>query len=127
MDILIKFLIALAFTVIILSAIYLFGCPIISEYQMKVLPGIAISSGVLVASLSYLKDKEKFKDERQVKHDEFQLRIAKEGFEEVYNLLKDLNNSRVVWIRASRVLLNTLKLGSSIKSEQIKEAYEIIK
>jgi len=100
---------------------------LIDQSKMSTLPAIAISSGVLIASLAYLRDKNKHDAESELKHDEFQLQITKEGLSEVYELLKDLNNSRVVWIRAARVLLSTLEIGESLNVRQCKMAYEIAK
>jgi len=127
MNVLVKILILIAFSILGLAGAYILGCPIIDQEEAQALPAIAISSGVLIASLAYLRDKDKNDMEADLKHDELQLQIAKEGLCEVYELLSDLNNTRVVWIRAARVLLNTLEIGKSIRTKQFNTAFDISK
>ena len=81
MDILVKILIFIAFSVLGLAIAHTLGCTIIASNQVQVLPAIAISTGVLIASLAYLRDKNKHEFESTLKHDEFQLKISKDGFD----------------------------------------------
>jgi hypothetical protein len=77
---------------------------------MSTLSAIAISCGVMIASITYLRDKDAQVAERKKQNDEIMLRLAKEGFDETYDLLKDQNNNRVTWVRAARILYDSLGL-----------------
>jgi hypothetical protein len=127
MEILVKFLILIAFAVLTTAVAHIAGFPLVSDKHLQLLPAVAISSGVLIASLSYLKDKRKHDLEVSLKRDEVNLQMSKEGFSEVYDLLSDLNNSRVVWIRAARVLLNTIEIGKTIDNNLYQTAFSLTK
>lgn len=124
MKILVTILISIILMVLMLSIAHVTGYSFLTDKQASILPAIAISTGVLIASLAYLRDKDKHDSDAQFKHDELQLQIAKDGFDEVYDLISKLDNSRVVWIRAARVLLNTIELGELITTPQLKKAFE---
>jgi hypothetical protein len=124
MNFIVKFLILLVFTVLVLSIAHLIGYPILNYHQATILPVVAISTGVLIASLAYLRDKNKYILDVQLKTDELQLQMTKDGLDETYDLIANLNNSRVEWIRAARVLINTLELGELIKTPQLKKAFK---
>lgn len=125
MKYLVSTLIVIISAVLLLSIFHVAGCSYLTDGQASILPAIAISTGVLIASLAYLRDKDKHDSDAQFKHDELQLQIAKDGFDEVYDLISKLENSRVVWIRAARVLLNTIELGELIVTPQLKKAFEV--
>ncbi|WP_133406192.1 hypothetical protein [Parashewanella tropica] len=110
-------------TLIISICCILYPCFLTKE-QIALLPVMAISSGVLIASITYLRDKKKHENEEALKNDELLLKIAKEGFDEVYNLIYEQDNSRVKWIRAARVLLNTLDIERLIVTPIIKRSYK---
>jgi len=99
---------------------------IIEQSKMITLPAIAISSGVLIASITYLRDKNSQASDRQRKSDEIYLNLAKDSFDEVYDLLKDKNNDRIIWVRAARLLLQTLALKNDIKTPDITKAYLLV-
>jgi ribosomal protein S8E len=124
MNFTVKVLVFIVFTILILSITQLLGCQILNVKQVSILPAIAISTGVLIASLAYLRDKNKHELDARLKTDELQLQITKDGFDEVNELISNLDNSRVVWIRAARVLLNTLELGELITTPQLKKAFQ---
>jgi hypothetical protein len=124
MKILVIILTSIILAVLILSIAHVAGCPFLTDKQASILPAIAISTGVLIASLAYIRDKDKHDSDAQFRYDELQLQIAKDGFDEVYELISKLENSRVVWIRAARVLLNTIELGQLITTPQLKKAFE---
>ncbi len=98
---------------------------VIAQGIMLTLPAIAISSGVLIASITYLRDKTSQITERQRKSDEIYLNLARDSFDEVYALLKDKNNDRIIWVRASRLLLQTLELKKDIKTPDILKVFAL--
>jgi hypothetical protein len=124
MNFIVKVLVFIVFTILILSITHLLGCQILNDKQVSILPAIAISTGVLIASLAYIRDKNKHELDARLKTDELQLQITKDGFDELYELISNLENSRVLWIRAARVLLNTLELGELITTPQLKKAFQ---
>ena len=128
MKILVIILITVAFGTLAISIANVFGLIpeyIIQQVKMTSLPAIAISSGVLIASITYLRDKTVQKLEGEQKSDEVNLLLAKEGFEETYNLIKDLNNDRVTWIRAARSLYKSLELKAKIISPLYMQSFEV--
>ena len=126
MNKLVLFLISIAIATLIIAIGNLFGVvpeTVIAQGKMITLPAIAISSGVLIASITYLRDKTSQTAERQRKSDEIYLSLARDSFDEVYDLLKDKNNDRIIWVRASRLLLQTLELKNDIKTPDILKAF----
>lgn len=97
---------------------------LLDQSKMAALPAIAISSGVLIASITYLRDKASQITEGKRKNDEINLMLAKDGFDETYELLKNLNNNRVTWIRAARILYNSIDLKNEINLLQYIKAFE---
>lgn len=93
--------------------------------RFVLLPGIAVSAGVLIAALTFIRERAKTETERQRHVSEVLLGQASEGFKTVIELLSDLNNSRVTWLRAARTLLRAQKLGRQITSEEYKVAYRL--
>ncbi|PHS32716.1 MAG: hypothetical protein COA95_02910 [Methylophaga sp.] len=91
--------------------------------EQSTLPAIAISAGVLIASITYLRDKASQATEGKRKSDEINLMLAKEGFDETYELLKDLNNNRITWLRAARILYSSIDLKNEIDLPQYKKAF----
>ena len=125
MKVLVTILTVIISAVLVLSVVHVAGYSFLTIEKASILPSIAISTGVLIASLAYIRDKTKHDYDAQFKHDELQLQIAKDGFDEVYDLISALENSRVIWIRAARVLLNTIELGELIVTPQLKNAFEV--
>ncbi len=128
MKILVIALITIACATLITAISNLFGfIPefVIAQEKMVALPAIAISSGVLIASITYLRDKTYQATDRKRKSDEIYLKLARDSFDEVYELLKDKNNDRISWVRASRLLLQTLALKNDIKTSDILKAFII--
>lgn len=128
MAILVRILITIAFGTLAISIGNIFGCipeNIIQQVNMTTLPAIAISSGVLIASITYLRDKEIQKSEREQKSDEINLLLAKEGFEETYDLLKNLNNDRDTWNRAARSLYKSLELKAKVVNPLYVQSFEV--
>lgn len=91
----------------------------------NLLPGIAISCGGLIALLTYIRDKSNQRLQKQRATDEIYLNIARDSFDEVFDLLKDRNNDRLTWVRASRLLLNALNIKKQIKTQDIIDAFEV--
>jgi hypothetical protein len=128
MAILVIILITIAFGTLAISISNVFGVipeNIIQQVKMTTLPAIAISSGVLIASITYFRDKAIQKSEKEQKSDEINLLLAKEGFDETYDLLKNLNNDRVTWIRAARSLYKSLELKAKIVSPLYIQSFEV--
>lgn len=93
--------------------------------QFALLPGIAVSAGVLIAALTFIRERGKTEMERRRHVSEVLLAQATAGFQTVIELLSDQNNDRVVWVRAARTLLQATKLGREIDSKEYKVAYEL--
>lgn len=126
MNFLVIALISIAFATLLTAVMNLFDLVpayIISSDKMLTLPAIAISAGVLIAAITYLRDKDAQSSDKQRKTDEVHLSIARDSFDEVYNLLKDQNNDRTLWVSASRLLLKTMQLKGQIQSEEIRKAF----
>ena len=100
--------------------------PFIDSEYINLLPGISIASRALIAVLAFNRDKKYQSSESIRKTDETYLALARESFQEVVNLLKDQNNDRVSWIRAARMLLQTLEFRDKIQTIDIKNAYELV-
>lgn len=114
---------------LILSLISVLGfiqhIPFIDVNNLHLLPGISISCGAIIATLAFFRDRQYQKKLDDRKSDELYLNIARDSFNEVYDLLKDQNNDSLIWIRASRLLLHTLNLKPKIKTNNIIEAFEV--
>lgn len=93
--------------------------------RLTLLPVIVVSAGVLVAVLTFARERKRRKDERQRHVSEVLLERVKDGFDNVITLLSDQNNNRVTWVRAARTLLRTLNLKEKILSEEYKVAYNL--
>lgn len=93
--------------------------------RLSLLPAIAFSAGVLVAILTFARERKKQELERQRHMSEVFLERVKDGFKAVIDLLSDQNNNRVSWVRAARTLLKSVELKSQISSEEYKVAYEL--
>jgi len=93
--------------------------------RLSLLPAITISAGVLVAILTFGRERKKQQLERQRHMSEVFLERVKDGFNTVVDLLSDQNNNRVTWLRAARTLLKCVELRSKISSEEYKVAYEL--
>ena len=93
--------------------------------RLSLLPAITISAGVLVAILTFARERKKQELERQRHMSEVFLDRVKDGFKTVIDLLSDQNNNRVTWVRAARTLLKSVELKTKISSEEYKVAYEL--
>lgn len=93
--------------------------------RLSLLSAITISAGVLVAILTFARERKKQELERQRHMSEVFLERVKDGFKSVIDLLSDQNNNRVTWVRAARTLLKSVELKSKISSEEYKVAYEL--
>ena len=93
--------------------------------RLSLLPAIAISAGVLVAILTFARERKKQELERQRHMSEVFLERVKDGFKTVIDLLADQNNNRATWVRAARTLLKSVELKTQISSEEYKVAYEL--
>lgn len=106
---------------------YDFGSPefdlLLAGDRLKFLPYFVVSVAALIALLTYLREKAKLRDEFQEKRSKIFLELAKEGLESAYDMLKDQNNNRITWVRASRDILHALNLAKEIKTSQYLEAY----
>ena len=99
--------------------------PFLDKDQLSLLPGISIGCGGMIAILAFFRDRKHQQADRVRKSDEIYLSLARDSFDEVFNLLKDKNNDRVVWVRAARLLLQTLQLKNKIATTDILEAFKL--
>ncbi|MCF7820897.1 MAG: hypothetical protein K9M17_00485 [Mariprofundaceae bacterium] len=93
--------------------------------RLALLPSVAISAGVLVAILTFSREKNKQETERQRHESKVFLERASHGFAAAIDLLSDQNNDRVTWIRASRTLLKAVELKNQITTPEYQLAYEL--
>jgi hypothetical protein len=93
--------------------------------QLSLLSTIAVSSGVLVAILTFSRERRKQEIERQRHMSEVFLARVKDGFNATIDLLSDQNNNRATWVRAARTLLKSVDLKKQIVAEEYKVAYEL--
>ena len=82
------------------------------------LPALAISTAALIALLAYNRGKRQSRSE-------FFFKQATHGLDEAYDLLRDQNNDRVIWVRAARSLLQAKKLAEEIELEEYQRAYRL--
>jgi hypothetical protein len=135
-DLSIKLLVGIVAVVLILI-IVMAGLSFIRSYAIvgfetlcitsvaSLLSSIAISSGVLIAILTFARDRERLAREREENRSKILLDQAIDGIDEVLELLKDKNNNRVIWVRAARVLLDATSLGKQIKAPEYIKAYRL--
>ncbi len=97
----------------------------LDKTYIPLLPGISVGCAALVAVLSYMRDKAYQAKESRRKADEIHFKVAKDSFEEIFSLLKDQNNDRIVWIRAARLLLDSTALKEKVKTEDIRVAFDV--
>lgn len=93
--------------------------------RFSLLPGIAVGAGVLIAALAFVREHRKTSAERARHASEVFLARATDGFRTVIELLADQNNDRMLWIRASRTLLQALRLKEEITSKEYQLAYKL--
>jgi len=93
--------------------------------RLALLPVVAVSAGVLVAVLTFVRERRRQEVERRRHMSEVFLERVKNGFDTVITLLSDQNNNRVTWVRATRTLLKALNLKEKILSEEYKVAYDL--
>lgn len=98
---------------------------LLDSNSLKFLPYFVVSVAAFIALLTYLREKGKLKNEAEEKRSKIFLELAKEGLEGAYDMLKDQNNSRLIWVRASRDILHALNLAKEIKTSQYLEAYRL--
>lgn len=119
MNWLVKALLLILFIVLFTLIFYTINPPLFNLQALSYLSSISITTGVLIASLTYLRDKNN-------KNDEVLFGIAKSNFAEFIGLFEELENSRVVWIRAARLLLNTVEIREEIKTTTFQKAFDAI-
>jgi hypothetical protein len=93
---------------------------------LKYLSSFVVSSAALVALLTYRREKKRIGRELEERRSRFFFDQASVGLEEVYNLLKDQNNDRIIWLRAARDLLHSINLSKQISATEFKEAYRLV-
>jgi len=98
---------------------------LLASDRLKFLPYFVVSVAAFIALLTYLREKAKLRNEIEEKRSKIFLELAKEGLEGAYNMLKDQNNNRITWVRASRDILHALNLAKEIKTSQYLEAYRL--
>lgn len=99
------------------------GSPVAQSKEL-VTPLIAVT-GVVIAVLVFLRDRKKIERDQAEARSKVLYEQAKAGLESAYDLLKDLNNDRIIWIRAARVMASALRLGRQIESREYGEAYRL--
>lgn len=97
----------------------------VNSDELKYLSSFIVGSAALVALLTYMREKKRIGREHAERRSRFFFEQASAGLEEVYNLLKDQNNDRIIWLRAARDLLHSINLSKQIFRTEFKEAYRL--
>lgn len=123
---------ALAVAVVLVASVYGSYFLLTSVHQnlsfadrLFLLPVIAVSAGVLIAILTFVRERRRQEIERQRHRSEVLLAGVKKGFDTVITLLSDQNNNRITWVRAARTLMKALDLEKEILSEEYRVAYAL--
>mgnify|MGYP006919302147 FL=1 len=119
------FLIVLVVLTIIVFLALVASIVLVFTDSSKFLPPLVLSAAALIAILAYWREHNKTDLENKRSRSEFFLRRASNGLTAVYDLLKDQNNDRVIWIRAARTLLEARKLSEEIELEEYVRAYRL--
>ncbi len=122
------FSISIIFVFIIFGVVYsqnLFSVVPVFESLIKLVAPTAISSGVLIALLTFERQNKLNQEERERNHSKVFLDHVTTGFSEVLSLLENLNNNRSTWAMAANTLLRTQELSEEIKSPEYKKAYAL--
>lgn len=98
---------------------------LLDSNRLTFIPYFVVSIAVFTALLTYLREKNKLQNEKQGNQSKIFLQLAKEGLESAYDMLKDQNNNRIIWVRASRDILHSLNLAKEISTPQYVEAYRL--
>lgn len=93
--------------------------------QFSLVPTAAVSAGVLVAILTFYRERRKHELERARQVSGILVERCRAGFDAVISLLADRNNNRLTWVRAARTLLRVLELKDRITSEEYKVVYQL--
>ena len=95
------------------------------KFLSSYLSSFVVSAAAFVALLTYLREKKRIGKEIEERRSRFFFEQASAGLEDVYNLLKDQNNDRIMWVEAARELLHSLNLSKQISATEFKEAYRL--
>jgi len=82
-------------------------------------------TGVIIAVFAFLRDRQKIARDRQDSKSKILYEQARAGLEEAYQLLRDQNNDRITWVRASRLIAQSQQLADSILSSEYRTAYPL--
>lgn len=97
--------------------------------KLQLMGALAILLSAFIASMTVMKSirhsDEHKENENSTKNSKFYLDNIVDGLEVVYNLLKDRNNNRVIWVEASRTLENTLNLYDKVTESSHQEILNI--
>ena len=102
------------------------GLSLTPMQRAQLLPSVAISCAAVVAGLAYVRELRKQKEESERNTSRALLEQAEKGFKEVRLLLKEIPNTRIIWIRAARALLKAVELGKEIKSPEYIKAFNLL-
>lgn len=112
----------------LVAAIFLSFAPLLVPgpvMPFEHLPSLVFSTAALIAIFTYKQTRGKADQENIRYRSELFFGQASKGLDEVLVLLSDLNNSRIIWIRAARSLLIAKKLAKKIELEQYKQEYDL--
>lgn len=92
---------------------------------ISLIPSIAISSGVLIAILTFARERQKVEIEHQRHKSKVMLERASTALDTSIKLLRDKNNSRMIWVRAARMIRTAIDLRSEIRDPDYLRAYDL--
>ena len=112
-------------TIIVLLALFVSLVGVFDEDNSNYLSSLVLSSAALIAMLTFWREHNKTALENRRSTSKFFLRRASDGLNALYELLKDQNNDRVIWIHAARTLLESVNLAKEIELEEYRHAYRL--
>lgn len=86
---------------------------------------LVAATGILIAVLAFLRDRKKLDDDRSESRSKIYVEQAVAALEQSFDVLKDLNQDRVAWVRAARLIAGAEQLSESIKSDSYRLAYSL--
>lgn len=99
----------------------------LGSYQPRweFLSTITVSSGVLIAILTFSRERRKIEVEQCRNRSRIFLERASLGFDSAAQLLSTRRNDRIVWIRAARTLLCAIRMRDQIEDPDYRYAYDL--
>jgi len=113
------------FLVVVIAVILDFSAGAELASSKDLLSPLVAATGILIAVLAFLRDRRKLEDDRSESRSKIYFEQATAALEQSYDALKDLNQDRVAWVRAARLIAGAEQLSGSITSSSYQLAYSL--